>query len=54
MSEKHTEDYLAMARSMKYSDLVKKLLKKWNNGSLGAGLFLFCTSGGEHKWRPKK
>ncbi len=44
MSETPTADYLAMARSMRYSDLVKKLIRKWNNGSLGAGLILYLWS----------
>ena len=36
-----TEDYLRMARSMEYSDAVKKLLKRWSAGSLGAGILLY-------------
>lgn len=41
MSKQPTADYLAMARSMRYSDLVKKILLRWKSGSLGAGIILF-------------
>ncbi|KKN81561.1 hypothetical protein LCGC14_0318200 [marine sediment metagenome] len=44
MSRIPTADYLTMARSMKYGDLVKKLLRRWNKGSLGAGLLLYLYS----------
>lgn len=44
MSETPTEDYLAMARSMRYVDLVKKFIKRWDRGSLGAGLILYLWS----------